>query len=372
MNGTPNEQPAPSIVRPVSLKVIAAHLGLSTAAVSRVISRSPAARSIPERTQQKILAAALEFGYQPNLAARSLRNRRTFTVGVMVPEVSEGYATLVLSGIERVLLQEDFFYFVVSHRHRTELIERYRQLLLARSIEGLIALDTPLTQSLHVPTVTVSGHHEPLGVTNIQLNHVRAAALAIEHLSGLGHRQIAVIRGQEFSADTQPRWKAIRTAMTDAGLTLDPQLVVQLQSDVPVHEPGYRATQRLLASGARFTALFAFNDISAIGAIRALREAGLNVPGDVSVVGFDDVQSAAFQNPGLTTVRQPLEHMGMLAAQTVLEHIRARLPQTRSTGTTPDADAVEMQHVRLMVEPELIVRGSTAAVLSQLRSGTRR
>ena len=367
-----DEQSDPRTARPVSLKSIAAHLGLSTAAVSRVISRSPAARSIPERTQQKILAAALEFGYQPNLAARSLRNRRTFTVGVMVPEVSEGYATLVLSGIERQLLKEDFFYFVVSHRQRPELIERYRQLLLARSIEGLIAVDTPLTLTAHVPTVTVSGHHEPPGITNIQLNHRRAAALAIEHLSGLGHRHIAVLQGQECSADTQPRWKAIRAAMTHAGLTPDPRLVTQLQSDVPAHEPGYRATQRLLAGGAHFTALFAFNDISAIGAIRALREAGLDVPSDVSVVGFDDVQSAAFQNPGLTTVRQPLEHMGTLAAQTVLEHIRARLPQASSERTAPNGDAVYMQHVRLMVEPELIVRGSTAPTRSHLRSGTRR
>ena len=341
--------------RPVGLRTIADHLGLSTAAVSRVLSGSPAARSIPPATQQKIRAAAARFDYRPNVLARSLRSRRSFTLGVMVPEVSEGYATLVLSGIEQRLLDADFFYFVVSHHHRPELIERYPQLLLARAVEGLIAIDTPLTSRLHIPTVTVSGHHEPPGITNILLNHRRAAALAIEHLAGLRHTRIAFIQGQQFSSDTRPRWAAIRAAMAACRIPLSPHLVSQLQGDTPSHEPGYLATQRLLAAQAHlpparhFTALFAFNDISAIGAIRALREAGLRVPEDVSVVGFDDVQSAAFQNPGLTTVRQPLQQMGILAAQSVLDQIQCPAPT-----------AANLRHINRTVEPELIVRGSTA------------
>ena len=348
--GTP-----PVLLKPPSLKTIANHLGLSVAAVSRVLSGAPAAKSIPEATQQKILAAARFFDYRPNVLARSLRSRRTFTLGVMVPEVSEGYATLVLSGIEQRLLEADFFYFVVSHHHRPELIERYQQLLLGRSIEGLIAIDTPLTTRTHVPTVTVSGHHEPPGVTNIQLNHRRAAALAIEHLQGLRHTRIAFIQGQQFSSDTRPRWNSIRAAMGAAGIPLDPALVSQLQGDAPTHSPGYLATQRLLAArftmprSKRFTALLAFNDVSAIGAIRALREAELRVPEDVSVVGFDDVQSAAFQNPALTTVRQPLHQMGLLAAQTVLDQI-----------ASPRSAEPAHRHINRTVEPEFIVRGSTA------------
>jgi LacI family transcriptional regulator len=342
--------------KPVGLKAIAQHVGLSTAAVSRVLSGSPAAQSIPQATQQKIIEAARLLEYRPNLAARSLRNRRSYTIGVMVPEVSEGYASMVLSGIESRLLEGDYFYFVVSHRHRPELIERYQNLLLARAVEGLIAMDTPLEDRLSVPTVTVSGNHEPPGVTNIVLNHRRAAALAIDHLHGLRHRRIAFIQGQEFSSDTKPRWKAIRAAASQAGLSLDPVLVVQLQGDAPTHQPGYVATQRLLATRAtlpaaqRFSALFAFNDISAIGAIRAIREAGLRVPEDVSVIGFDDISSAAFQNPGLTTVRQPLEQMGVLAAETVLGQIQSALQ--------PEAD-VEPRPSHLTVEPELIIRGST-------------
>jgi LacI family transcriptional regulator len=332
-------------LKPVSLKVLSNHLGLSVAAISRVLSGAPAARSIPKKTQDRILAAAERLNYRPNLSARSLRNRRSQTIGVLVPEVSEGYATLVLSGIEHQLLQADYFYFLVSHHHREEMIERSQQLFHDRAVEGVIAVDTLLHGRWAVPTVTVSGHHEPKGVTNILLNHRLAAELAIGHLSGLGHRRLAFIKGQRFSSDTEARWRGIRHAMKNKKLTIFPKLVAQLEGDSPTHEPGYLATQRLLAGGESFTALFAFNDVSAIGAIKALREAGLRVPQDVSVVGFDDVQSAAFQNPGLTTVRQPLRTMGMLAAQTVLQQIGA------------PASTVHAQQV--VVDPELVVREST-------------
>jgi LacI family transcriptional regulator len=133
--------------------------------------------------------------------------------------------------------------------------------------------------------------------------------------------------------------------MEKRGMTILPQLVAQLEGDQPTHEPGYLATQKLLASGEAFTALFSFNDVSAIGAIKALREAGLRVPQDVSVVGFDDVQSAAFQNPALTTVRQPLRRMGVLAAQTVLQQI----------GSGVGGNAAQ----QIIVDPELVVREST-------------
>ncbi len=332
--------------RAASLKDLAEHLGLSTAAISRVLNGAPAAQSIPRATQERILAAAKALGYRPNLFARSLRNRRSQTIGVLLPEVSEGYATLVLSGIEQRLLEADYFYFLVSHRHQAALIERAQRLLLERAVEAVIAIDTALPAKAPVPTVTVSGHHEPAGVTRISLNHRRAAELALGHLHALGHRRIAFIKGQSFSSDTEVRWRAIRHAAGQMGLCIDRALVVPLEGEDPSHEPGYRATERLLATGQPFTALFAFNDVSAIGAVRGLRGAGLRVPEDVSVVGFDDVQSAAFQNPGLTTVRQPLRRMGMLAAETVLAQL------ARCAGDP------ETHHK--VVDPELVVRGSTA------------
>jgi DNA-binding LacI/PurR family transcriptional regulator len=330
--------------RSVGLKALAEHLGLSVATVSRVLTKAPAAKSIPKVTQDRVFAAAAEMKYRPNVVARSLRKQQTLTIGVMVPEVSEGYATLVLSGVEGRLMEENYFYFVVSHHHSPKMIEQCQQMLLDRAVEGLIAIDTPLTHRSSVPTVTVSGHHEPEGITNIILDHNLAATLAIDHLYQLGHREIAFLKGQEFSSDTVARWEGIRLAMSARGLRIAPQLVARLEGNAPTHEPGHSAARRLLASRKSFTALFAFNDVSAIGAVRAFREAGLRVPEDISVVGFDDVLSAAFQNPALTTVRQPLHRMGMLAAGQVLEQI-----------SSPKSQAVQ----QIVVSPELVIREST-------------
>ena len=335
--------------RKVNLRELAEHLGLSVATVSLVMNRSPAAKSIPHHTQSRVRAAARELNYRPNAMARMLRQQRSFTIGVIVPEISEGYAALVLSGIEDHLLQEGYFYFVVSHRHRSDLIEEYPRLLEQRAVEGLILVDTTCQPGLSLPIVAVSGHKHVRGVTNISLNHSRAARLALDHLGSLGHRRIAFIKGQAFSSDTEVRWKALRAAAQELGLTVDEALTVQLESESPTPQPGYELTSKLLKSGRPFSALFAFNDISALGAIRALREAGRRIPQDVSVIGFDDIQSAAYQNPGLTTIRQPLRQMGMTAAETLVRRINA--PKNAEYPKN------------IVVEPELVVRGSTAAAI---------
>jgi LacI family transcriptional regulator len=253
---------------------------------------------------------------------------------------------MVMSGIEDHLLREGYFYFVASHRHRPDLIEEYPKLLLARAADGLIAVDTPgMSEALPIPVVTISGHKEMKGVSNIVLDHGQAAALALLHLVKLKHRRVAFIKGQAFSSDTAVRWNAIREQAKALDLAIYPELTTQLRGDVSTPDLGYHLTQKLIKKGEQFTALFSFNDISAIGAIRALREAGLRVPEDVSVVGFDDIQGAAYQNPGLTTVRQPLRKMGVIAAECLLKRI-----------AQPGSDAYPRF---ITVEPELIVREST-------------
>jgi DNA-binding LacI/PurR family transcriptional regulator len=343
--------------KPVSLKQLAEYLGLSPATISLVINRSTVADSIPQETKDRIFAAARKFKYRPNFFARSLRAQRSFTIGVIVPEVSDGYSASVMSGVEDYLLQEGYFYFVASHRHRADLIDEYPRLFLERSVDGLIAVDTPWTITPSVPVVTVSGHNQVKGVTNIVLDHKRAAEVALKHLFQLGHRQIAFIKGQEFSSDTQIRWSNIEAVARELELSITPALVAQLEGDSPSPQLGYKAAKKLLASRKRFTALFAFNDISAMGAIHAFREAGLQVPDDVSVVGFDDIQSAAYQNPGLTTVRQPLREMGRIAAETVLHRIKR-------PGSDLDGEETT-------VEPELIVRKTTARLEVGRRNGRR-
>lgn len=321
----------------ISLKELAGHLGLSLTTVSRVLNQAATEYRIAPGTQKRVLEAAAALNYHPNAFARGLRKKRSFTVGVMVPEISEGYSAAVLSGIEDALLEEKFFYFVVSHRHSASLLEEYPRLLEARGVEGIIAVDTPLPEAPSIPAVAVSGHRGRHGILTIELDHLAAARHALTHLAELGHRRIAFIKGQRFSSDTKARWEAIRRVCGSLGLRIDPELVVQLEGIAPGSESGHIATRTLLERSRPFSAMFCFNDASAIGAITALHEAGLHVPRDVSVVGFDDIPGSATIRPSLTTVRQPLVEMGRTAAITLLRLIRegiSDLPQ-RSILVSP-------------------------------------
>lgn len=334
--------------RRISLKELAAHLGLSPTSLSIVLNDAPAASAIPQETKDRIFEAAKNFNYRPNYFARSLRAQRSFTLGVIVPELSDGYSAMVLSGVEAALSTEGFFYLTASHLHREDLLEHHPKMLLERQVEGIIAVDTPIHFQSTLPIVSVSGHEQIKGVTNVILNHRHAAELGVGHLFTLGHRRIAFIKGQDFSSDTAVRWETIAQASQKRGIKLDETLITQLEGDIPSPEIGYIAARKLLSNKKPFTALFAFNDISAIGAIRALQEAGLRVPEDVSVLGFDDIYTAEFYNPALTTIRQPLFEMGRLAAKTLLERLGGK-----------QKDAAEIPQT-LTVEPKLIVRQSTA------------
>lgn len=332
----------------VSLKQLAGHLGLSTTAVSLVLNKSPNARSIPQETKDRIFAAARKLNYRPNLVARSLRVQRTHTLGIIVAEVSDNYSAMVLNGIEAVLSKNGYLYLLASHLHRDDLLETHIQMLLERQIEGLIAVNSVIRYRPPLPVVNISGHKEIDGVTNVILNHQHAAELGIGHLFDLGHRKIAVIKGQDFSADTNVRLETIVNAAKDLGISISPRLCVQLEGDMRSPEVGYVAMKKLLSSHEKFSAVFAFNDVSAIGAIRALEESGLHVPSDVSVLGFDDIYGAAFHNPALTTIRQPLFEMGSLAATTLLDTLSA-------------SNESEFLPV-LSVEPTLVIRQSTTNV----------
>jgi DNA-binding LacI/PurR family transcriptional regulator len=332
----------------VSLKQLAAHLGLSTTTLSLVLNKRPSANSIPEETKQRIFSAAKELNYRPNYLARSLRAQRTHTLGVIVPELSDGYSAMVLNGVESALTSEGFFYLTASHLHRDDLLERLPSVLAERQVEGIIAVDTPIRFEPALPVVNVSGHEEIAGVTNVILNHQHAAELGIGHLYDLGHRRIAVLKGQVFSSDTEERFGTIVKAARSRQVPISEKLIRQLEGDLPSPEVGYAATRKLISAGEKFSALFAFNDVSAIGAIRALEEGGLRVPEDVSVIGFDDIYGAAFHNPALTTIRQPLFEMGRLAAKTVLEELAGE-----RNGHSAKV---------LSVEPTLIVRHSTARI----------
>ncbi|SRR5258706_1264514 len=327
----------------VTLREVAQHVGLAAGTVSAVLNNTPAARAIPERTRQRIQAAAQKLNYRPNFLARSLRKQRSYTVGLIIEEIGDAYGSLVISGVEAYLRQHDYFFLTVIHRHDASLLREYSQLLLERGVEGFITVDTSLQESLPLPTVSVAGHRTLEGVTNIILDQERGARVALEHLLALGHRKIAFMKGQPFSSDSEDRWKAVCGVARDLGIEMDADLIVNLEVDDPSPQVGYPYAKQLLARKKPFTALFAYNDISAIGAIRAMQEEGLRIPQDVSVVGFDDIQWAAFHSPSLTTVRQPLGKMGQIAAETLIRMIEHQGEYSSE----------------IAIEPTLVVREST-------------
>ena len=337
--------------RRVSLKTLAAYLNLDPTTISVVLNEVPG-RSIPEATRERIRKAALKFNYQPSFVARSLRNRRTMTIGILVPVLADGYHAEVMTGIGDRLLEENYFYFIAHHRHRTDLIEQYPRMLISRGAEGLIAIDTNLQHKLPLPVVAIAGHRRVSGVTNVVLDHHRAAELSLRHLYDLGHRTIAFMRGQPYSSDSDARWEGIVEVAQDLGLSIRPEMTIQLKEDLTSPELGYPVAKQLLAHHRSFTAVVSFNDVAAIGCIRALHDSGLRVPQDVSVVGFDDIKEAAFQTPSLTTIRQPLHQMGELAVQLLLQQLRP------SDAKTPP---------QVAVEPELVVRESTCPARQRLQ-----
>jgi len=345
--------------RHVTLKMVGERVGLTKGVVSAVLNKSAASRSVPLHTQKRIFEAARELNYRPSFYARNLRVKRTYMIGVVAEEIGDFYGSLVISGIERYLRQKNFFFLTVAHRHDPKLLDTYSRILLDRGVEGLITVDTSINHLFPLPTVAIAGHRRVEGVTNIVLDHRRAAWLALNHLVELGHREIAFMKGSPFSSDSEDRWKAIREVAGELGICMRTELIVQLEGDDPTPQLGYPFAKKLLARRRPFTALFAYNDISAIGSIHAFHEAGLRVPEDVSVVGFDDIQIAAYNTPSLTTVRQPLRKIGEIAARTLLDRIEERVKYI------PE----------IAIRPEFVVRNSTAApssrreIVSIARSG---
>ena len=338
-----SNKPGARIGQKVTLKTIAKQLGVTPGTVSAALNNSPAARSIPQRTKDRVIQAAQALNYRPNFFARTLRLKRTYTVGVIAEEIGDAYGAIVISGVEDYLRNHDYFFLTVSHRHDPKLLQTYAQMLLTRGVEGFITTDTSITEKPALPTVAVAGHQRIEEVTNIILDHKRAARLALEHLRGLGHQEIAFIRGQTLSSDSAVRWTAICEVADELGICVRPELTIQLEGTDSTPAIGYPFAKQLLARKQPFTALFAYNDISAIGSIWAFHEAGLRVPQDISVVGFDDIPGAAFTTPGLTTVRQPLLRMGQIAAQTLVDRIESR------AAYVPE----------VAIEPEFVIREST-------------
>lgn len=338
LNGT-------TIRRPTLLD-IARHLSLSRTTVSVVLSKSPAAEAIPQTTRQRILKAADEMHYTPHLPARSLRNKRTMSIGVMTIDVSDGYFTSLMSAVEACLLENGYFYFTVSHFSDPTLLQIYTRMFEERCVEGLLLLNTPIPNT-RLPMVSVAGHRARGNPSAVVIDHKHAATVALDHLMALGHRKIAYIVGQPWSLDSKHRWSAVQTAAQQRSLRIDPELVMTLGSTSWSADIGYEPMRQLLTRRRDFTAVFAFNDTTAMGVIRALTDEGFRVPVDISVLGFDDVANAQFFIPRLSTIRQPLQAMGRAAVHRLLLDIQ---------------EPGKVRAATIKLQPQLIIRESTGPV----------
>jgi LacI family transcriptional regulator len=347
----------------VTIRDVAKESGFSSTTVSIVLNNAPLARYIPAATKKKIERAAQKLGYRPNQFARSLRSKRSHTVGVMVFDMTDPFCTLILRGIEKTLYQASYLPILTDVHNEGSRFERYLEMLLDRRIEALIVianwvfLDINLLADLEkssIPTAMIGCELKTDSISSVIVDNELGGYLALEHLHSLGHRKIAIIRGPKALTDSSPRWRGIRNFAKESGLELDSRLVVDMpESRDPVSsfENGYKLTEDLLRQKRSFTAILAFDDMSAFGAIRALSRAGIRVPEQCSVIGFDDVATSAIYTPSLTTVRQPMETMGASAVGVVLDGINAVLEKREAPP----------RHRK--VAPELVVRESTRSVL---------
>jgi len=343
----------------VTIRDVAKESGFSSTTVSIVLNNAPLARYIPAATKKKIERAAQKLGYRPNQFARSLRSKRSHTVGVMVFDMTDPFCTLILRGIENTLYQASYLPILTDVHNEGSRFERYLEMLLDRRIEALIVianwvfLDINLLADLEkssIPTAMIGCELKTDSISSVIVDNELGGHIALEHLHSLGHRKIAIIRGPRGLIDSSPRWRGIRRFAKESGLELDSSLIVDMpESRDPISsfESGYRLTEELLRQKRSFTAMLAFDDMSAFGAIRALHRAGIRVPEQCSVIGFDDVATSAIYTPSLTTVRQPMETMGASAVSVVLDGINAVLEKREVTPS------------HRKVAPELVVREST-------------
>lgn len=348
----------------ITMRDVAKLSGFSPTTVSITLNDAPLARYLPEETKSRIRQTAQQLGYRPNPFARSLVNQRSHSIGLMVFDITDPYCTLILRGIEKKLFQSSYLPIFTDVHNDPVRFQRYLEMLLDRRVDALIIIANWLVLDIDVlndvasrdiPKVLIGSRLPETSISAVDFDNEQGAYLAIEHLHQLGHRDIAFIRGPQRLWDTEPRWHGIQSFAAKADLSINQDLVFDLSESeeaLSSFEGGFRAAQQLLQSGRRFTALLAFDDLSAMGAMQSLQQAGIRVPQDCSIIGFDDIPAASLCAPALTTIRQPMELMGSIAADIVIEQV--------STSSKERKD----DPVSRTVGPELIIRGSTATIVS--------
>jgi DNA-binding LacI/PurR family transcriptional regulator len=298
-------------------------------------------------TRAKVEQAIAELGYYPNELARSLRLQQTSTIGLLIPNVTNPVYAEIARSMESVCLQEGYLVLLCNSGRDRMQEQKCIHLLRAKQVDGVVMIPNqeplelirPLQQA-SIPMVVLE--HDLPDVHCIALDDLQGGQLGTQHLLSLGHRRIAFIRRAPSSATSAQRIVGYRQALEAAGVSFDPNLVVESEAG---QAGGYQAMQQLLALPEPPTAIFTHNDVLAAGAMHAIRQTGLSIPGDISVIGYDDIVSSAYLAPPLTTMKFPKEEMGRRAAEIILQ-----LAQ-RQPSVSPQT---------IMLPAELVVRASTA------------
>ncbi|HZS98071.1 MAG TPA: LacI family DNA-binding transcriptional regulator [Terriglobales bacterium] len=340
----------------ITIREVAGESGFSVTTVSMVLNNGAGVDRISQRTRNRIWEVARQLGYRPNLHARSLRSNRSQTLGVMVFDLTDPYCTQILRGIQNHIRPSGLFPIVTDLQDDRSQFQTCLDMLLGRRVEGIISIANPLYldskllsefSDRNIPAVVIGRELSNVPVSSVVVDNAAGTRLAIQHLYDLGHSKMAFIKGPDILVDSIQRWQGLESFAAEVDLELDPELIVQIKGRNSTFREAYELTEELLRRRSRFTALITFDDLSACAAIRALSKAGERVPEDCSVVGFDDIPSAAFYNPPLTTIQQQLEMQGSLGAEIVEQLIRAAAEKRMLTP----------KHRKVF--PKLVVRDST-------------
>lgn len=332
----------------VTINDVAEHAGVSPMTVSRVINGGQRVRA---DTRQRVEQAISELGYVPNALARGLSSQRAGTLALIVPDVANPFFTLIVRGAESVARRAGYRMILCNTDSDLEREHEYVQEMLAHRVEGLLiapASDRSLRhikqiERQQVPYVLIDRTIEGLECDLVLGDNLGGARRLVEHLAALGHRRIALLGGEAEISTTRDRQRGFRQGLADAGLPIDPALEIFSKYEI---SGGVLAARQMLDLPKLPTAVIAVNNMVAVGVLKTLVERGLDVPGDIALACFDDIEYASLMNPFLTVMAQPAETFGTLATQLLLERLDGRATEQRR---------------QVVLAPELIVRISCGA-----------
>jgi LacI family transcriptional regulator len=322
----------------VTIHDVASHAGVSAMTVSRVINQSP---RVSADTRERVEASIAKLGYVPNRLARGLIQRKTHAFGVIVPDVANPFFTLVVRGVEQVAWRAGYHVILCDTQGDLERERGYLEDMVAFQVEGVLIAPVgdrsrPQLRRLtrnNVPFVLVDRRITDFEADLVQGDSVGGARQLVEHLTGLGHRRIGMVTETTDVSTARDRGVGYREALERAGIGFDPELVVESSAIDP--EAAAEATMRLLELPDPPTAIFAVNNIAVVGVVEAARQQGLEIPGDLALVCFDDIEHVSRLYPFLTVMAQPAETFGTIATQLLLDRLSGRVDQRRRIVVLP-------------------------------------